>query len=289
MAMKPYLLLLVIGIAFYAPTHAQQPIAAEKTVPVSALIKKTKLTLLSGVIAASKLHYFGRTDSLKSSALLPTLLVQLDSVGIYVAGTSVFLQNKTQSLSYAGTIAEAGYRFGKLKGFAGNIFANKFFYNISSLPQSSLQAQAGININYLNKILNVMSSGSAAFSNGTDFFAAAGINHNFSIVKNKSVFVITPTASANGGTQNFELKTNNNNGIGGLFPNNGSNTTQKKFQLLSLDFSLPVVWTYKNIFLIATPTFIVPKNVIPTASNPTGTIAGNLFFVNVTALYALKF
>jgi hypothetical protein len=43
--------------------------------------KKTVATVISGLSYSPKLHYYGRTDELKSSALMPTVLVQFDSLG----------------------------------------------------------------------------------------------------------------------------------------------------------------------------------------------------------------
>lgn len=292
--MKMYKLALVIPLLTF---FSLQVLRAQETqnstgdieVKQEVPVKKTALTILGGAIVAPKLHYFGRVDSLKSSALLPTLLLQFDSAHLYASGTAIFLKNNIESLSYAGTIAEAGYRFGKQKGFAGNLFANKFFYNTTSLPQSSLKEQAGINLNYLNKTVNVTSSATAAFSNRTDFFASGGLNHVFKIVKKNNVFLFTPTAVVNAGTQNFtEKKTQG--GIGGVIPGSTQTNGVREFNILSYDFSLPIIWAHKKLFIIATPTYVLPQNLLSKSAGAQTTEMGkNLFFVNIAALYSLKF
>ena len=90
--------------------------------------KKTVATIISGLSYSPKLHYYGRTDDLKSSALMPTVLVQFDSLGLYLTGSTVFTTNTVQPLEYAATVTEVGYKFGKRQGIAGSIYADKFFY-----------------------------------------------------------------------------------------------------------------------------------------------------------------
>lgn len=255
-------------------------------------IKKTIATVFAGAVFAPRLHYYGRTDNQKSNALLPTVLVQFDSIGLYASGTSVLLSNKIQSLDYAGTIAELGLRFGKSTGITGNIYGNKFVYNTTQLPQSVLKEQVGLNLNYLSKVINITSGGSAAFSdNRTDFFTTGGLNKNFTILNGKSVFVITPSAVINAGSQNFTSAYYKQNTVAGI-PVNNTLVMQRgrRFNILSYEFSTPVIWAYKNLFLIATPTFVMPESIINMPNFPQySENAQNLFFVNVTALYSLKF
>ncbi len=129
--MKPLLRYLFIAFLLspclcFAQTQPQTDTIIPAAQPV---IEKTTATFFGGVVFASHLHYYGRTDSLKSTALLPTILIQFDSAHLYLSGTAVFLNNKVKTMDYAGTVAEAGYKFGKLKGVAGNVYVNKFFYN----------------------------------------------------------------------------------------------------------------------------------------------------------------
>lgn len=290
--MKRFIIFLAATFIFFL---SQTATAQVRTYPADSLrvdsipVKKTTVSILTGVIYAPKLHYFGRVDSLQSSAILPTVFLQFDSAKLYASGTAIFLQNNVESLSYAGTIIEAGYKFGAQKGFAGNLFANKFFYNTASLPQSSLKEQVGINLNYLNKIVNVTSSSTAAFSNRTDFFVAGGLNHIFKIIKKNNVFLFTPTAIVNAGSQNFTQK-KTQGGVGGIIPGTTQTEQVNKFNILSYDLSLPIVWAHKKLFVIATPTVVLPQNLLTKAAGAqTNEVGKNLFFVNLTALYSLKF
>ena len=285
--MKKILLSLILYLSL-ANVFAQ----IKDTVAPVMVSKKTVSTVFAGAVFAPRLHYYGRTDNQKSSALLPTLLVQFDSVGLYASGTGVLLSNNVQKLDYAGTVTEVGVRFGKLKGISGNIYGNKFFYNTTQLPQSALKEQAGINVNYLSKAVNITTGGSAAFSDSRkDFFTTAGINKIFKKVKGKSVFVVTPTAIINAGSQNFTTAYYKQNTLAGLPVNNTLvMENSRRFNILSYEFSSPIIWAYKRLFLIATPTLVLPQSVIKMPNFPQySENAQNLFFVNLTALYSIKF
>ncbi len=253
--------------------------------------KKTIATVISGLSYSPKLHYYGRTDELKSSALMPTVLVQFDSLGLYLTGSTVFTTNTVQPLEYAATVTEIGYKFGKKQGIAGSIYGDKFFYQNKTLVQSALQGQVGLNLSHLNKVANINLTSIAAFSDKTDFFASAGLEHPIVMRTGKSVFVVTPTAVANAGTQSFTNTYFKNNKFLGIPISNQSTTqTTQVFNLLSYEFSMPVVWVFNNIFLVATPGYVMPQNVVTTSGNTevvsrNGT---NLFYVNLSLLYSFK-
>lgn len=282
----PFALIIIAGLFIYKPSVAQN------STPVTDAVKpvKTKATIFAGVSFIPNLHYFGRTDSLKSSALTPSILIQFDSSGLYLSGAAVLLNNSSQSLQYAATVTEAGYKFGKKKGITGSIYANKFFYQSKELVQSALHEQAGLNLSYLNKIVNINSTAVAAFSGNTDFFASAGLDHAFKISKGKSVFVITPTVVANAGTQNFtHTYYKKNNFL--IVPVADQQVTEnsRQFNMLSYEMSVPAVWAINHFFIVATPGYVMPQNIITVSGRPDiSERAGNLFYTNITLLYSLK-
>ena len=252
---------------------------------------KTTATFLGGLVFAPRLHYFGRTDSLKSNALLPTFTVQFDSVGLYGSGTAVFLSNTMQSFEYAGTIIEAGYRFGKQKGLTGNIYGNKFFYNTTQLPQSAFQEQVGANFNYLMKPFNISATGSSAFSKErTDFFASTGVNKFFKKKLKNGVFLISPTYVLNAGSQNFSNVRMRSSLLGGI-TGTGQQTIEKNrtFKILSHEISVPLIYARKHIYFILTPSYVIPENVVTIPNRPDlSEYAKNLFYANATILYSFK-
>ncbi len=252
--------------------------------------KQTVLTILTGPIFAPELHYYGRTDSLQSNALLPTVYLEFDSVGIYVNATSVFISDKSQTLTYAGTITEAGYKFGeKTKGFGGSVYGNKFFYNnTSQLPQSALKEQVGVNLNYLDKYINFTATGSLAFSNTTDGFTSLGINHLFKKVKGKNIYLATPTFVVNAGTQNFNSARYQTAVLPITLPQELI-TSSRRFTILDYELSVPLIYARNHFFFIATPSYILPVNIITVSGHPElSEKASDLFYVNLTVLYSIK-
>ncbi len=249
-------------------------------------IQKTTATITAGVVYAPYLHYYGRTDNFRSSAILPTVNIEFDSIHIYASGTSVLLDNSSQPMQYAGTIAELGYRFGKFEHFSGNIYGNKFFYNTTQLPQSALEEQAGLNLSEHTKIINFTATGSAAFSQErTDFFASAGVNKIFKKVFTKSVLLVTLTYVLNMGSQNFStVQYKNNPGVPEAILQQN-----RDFKILDHEFSIPVIYARKHVFFILTPSYVRPENVVTIPGFPQLSEKGkNLFYINATVLYSLK-
>jgi hypothetical protein len=230
----------------------------------------TKHELNGGIYYQNKLHYFGRVDSPASSGLFPTLGFKLKN-GLYAQGSVVFFQNETQSLKYAGSSIEAGYRFKETKHFAGNLFATKFLYNKQSkLVQSSLQAQTGINLAYNNKIANLNGGADLKFSDQTDIGLTAGLDHIF-ILKNslkKSAFAFNPSVYVYTGTQNFIQTYSKENNVLGLPLNTQASETIKKLKILAYEFSAPIVFVYGKFNASVTPAYVIPQNLISTPEQP---------------------
>jgi hypothetical protein len=124
-----------------------------------------KNVFTSGVTYQSRLHYFGRTDSLKSSGIFPSIGYELKQ-GLYANANFIFVNNPAASTDYAGTVVEGGYRFPQSRNFSGNMYYTHFLYDDNSqLVQSALKGQAGINLTWNNKILNINGGADAKFSN----------------------------------------------------------------------------------------------------------------------------
>ena len=243
-----------------------------------------------GTNYASRLHFFGRTDSLKSSALVPSVTAKFSN-GLYLSGSFIFVNNADASLKYTAAITEAGYRFGKNEGLAGSIYADKFFYAAnSSLVQSVQKGQAGFALSHLNNILDINTGGSAVFSDKTDFFVNGGIDHLFRVETGSSVLLIIPTATINAGTQNFTstyLKKRNVL----FFPvaDESVTTNDQKFQVLSYEVSMPITYIYNKLAISFTPGYVIPQNVVKVANRPDlANNAKNLFYANIGFTYTLS-
>lgn len=253
----------------------------------SSAVAKPGTQVTIGTTFASKLHYFGRTDSLKSSALIPSATLNFNN-GLYVSSSLVLLNNVTTTLAYTAVLTEAGYKFGKTEGVAGSIFADKFFYvNNSTLPQSVQKAQAGFTLTEQNKIINVNVGGNAAFSNDVDFFANGGLDHPFLIKAGKTILVLVPTVTINAGTQNFTNSYITKRNIL-LVPSSSQTVTEyvKKFQILDYEASLPITVVYNRFTVSLIPSFVIPQNVADVAGKPINSTS-NLFYANLGFTYTL--
>lgn len=264
-----------------------QTIVADST---SVKDEGNKFNLTVATAFASRLHYFGRTDSLKSSALIPTLIIQAGK-NLSITPSFIFINNNQASFNYAASVINATYSFGKQKGIAGSIYADKFFYKgDSKLVQASQQAQAGFTLSYLNKIVNINTGSSAAFSkSNTDFFATAGVDHQFKIIKGNSIFLITPAFAANAGTQNFTSSYYKKTSFLFLPPNEQLVTeSTRKLSLLSYDVNLSLIYAIRFFIFNITPGYVLPQSIITIANNPGASEkAGNLFYCNALIAYKI--
>lgn len=272
------ILLLFLFAFFIKYSFAQDSLATETP--------KKKTTFTVGTTYLPKLHFYGRTDSLKSKAVAPNVLLQFGN-GIYLSSTVIFLDNSQSSMRYGATIAGAGYRFGKTKGLAGSVYGDLFFYANKDLVQSSQKGQVGYTLSYLNPVLNINNNSSIVFSGSNDYFSSVGVDHPFRFTPGKSILVVIPTVTANGGTQNFTSTYYRNRTLNGIpLPPEQVTETGKKFSLLSYELSMPVVFVHNKLALSLTPGYVIPQNVIRVEGRPDlSENAKNLFYANLGVYY----
>ena len=230
-----------------------------------------KNELTASVNYQSKLHYLGRTDSLKSSGLFPVIGLK-SKTGLYLNSTFIFIQNAATPLNYTGTILEGGYHFPYSKNFSGNIYYDHFLYQDKSvLVQSALKGQAGVNTIYNNKIVNVNVGGDVKFSNGqTDFGLTAGLDKLFlfrNIIDN-AVLAVNPSAYIYSGTHNYFKNVKKNNGLPLLANNSSSIEQAKQFTILSYEVSAPVVLVKGKFNAYISPAYVLPQNLVTVSGRP---------------------
>src|SRR5947207_14707282 len=127
--MKKILILILVSVCFGCFVQAQ----TDST-------KKSKPQLKLSVNYNSNLNYYGRTDSLRSSGFFPLVELWFNE-NFYINAAPIFVNNKSASFDYAGTVATAGYQFlSPEKTWLGNFYVVKPFYESKSqLVQSSLK------------------------------------------------------------------------------------------------------------------------------------------------------
>ncbi len=271
--------LIVIGLLIFFPARSQN-------VQDSAANEFT-----ASINYQSALHFFGRTDSLKSNGVFPVLGFKSKS-GLYLNSTFIFIKNTLTSLSYTGTILEAGYKFPHHTNFSGNVYYNHFLYEDQSvLQQAALKAQTGINTSWNNKIVNVNVGGDVKLSNSeTDFGLTAGLDKLFifqDVIENV-VLAVNPSAYVYSGTHNYfkNVKNNRGQGLGNLLGGGGSNSTAsiekaKQFEILAYEISAPIVLVKGKFNAYISPAYVMPKNLVETRGRPDLSERGeNIFYIS---------
>ncbi|HET9744283.1 MAG TPA: hypothetical protein VFP97_01140 [Chitinophagaceae bacterium] len=233
------------------------------------------------------LNYYGRVDSLRSSGFFPLAELWFNE-RFYINAAPVFVNNSMASFEYAGTITSAGYQFNANDKVLGNMYVIKPFYQQSAaLVQSALKAQAGMTITLLNKGLNVTGGGDVKFSDKTDFGLTAGLDHIFrQQLNDKAVLVIDPSFYINAGTQQFTRSYLKRTSGFIFFPGNEQVVTEsaQKFNILSYEFSAPVIVASGNFQLLFTPSYVLPQNLIVVEGRPDLSERGqNLFYATFGA------
>lgn len=234
----------------------------------------------------SNLNYYGRTDSLRSSGFFPLAEVWLGK-NFYVNAAPIFVNNKLQSMDYAGTVATVGYQSITDKWLTNMYVLRPFYEEGTDLAQSVLKAQSGITVSKLNKIVNITLGGDVKFSERTDFGATAGLDHLI-LISNKdgSALVFDPGAYAYAGTQNFSRTRRKNNSPLPL-PGNQETENVQEFNILAFEFSMPVVYSKNKWQVIAVPSYILPRNLLQIPNRPDLSEQGkNTFYATVALKYS---
>jgi len=233
--------------------------------------KKETVQFKIGVYYNSNLNYLGRTDSLRSSGIFPLAELWFGK-GFYINAAPVFINNAISSFEYAGTVTSAGYRFSNKKNtFGGNLFFTKPIYKDNSqLVQSAVKSQFTSSLTWSNRIINITAGADVRFSDNVDYGATGGIDHLFRFEPgNNFVLVLDPSAYVYAGTQKF-TKTYYKQSNFLLFPGAQQQVTEtaNKFNILSYEFSIPVVLAKGKLQLIANPAYVIPQNLLKVDGHP---------------------
>jgi hypothetical protein len=217
----------------------------------------------------SSLNYYGRTDSLRSSGVFPMAELWF-TPNFYINAAPVFVNNKVSKFDYAGTVTSIGYQHVSDKWINSVYFLKPFYKENTQLVQAALKAQAGANFTHLSKAVDFTLGGDIKFSDKIDFGLTGGIDHLFKKqFSDNSVLVIDPSIYVYAGTQQFTstyYKHSNFLFFSGAQQQVSENV--KKFNILSYEFSIPVVFAKGKFMLLFTPAYVIPQNLITVANRP---------------------
>ncbi|KGL59339.1 hypothetical protein [Polaribacter sp. Hel1_33_49] len=228
--------------------------------------------------------FMGRKDSIATPYLYPSILYHNKS-GLYASGSFSYLTKSSESRIDLFLIT-AGYDF-SIKKLTGDISFTKYFFNDDSYNViSEVEADLTASIIYDLDIINLGVTANTYFNknNDSDFFLSSEVSHDF--VSEKTEFQISPTIGIYFGTQNFyeEYYINNRfsskavgegegegDGQGeGEGQGEGDGSTQtttevviqesEKFNMMALEFSLPMWYVYDSFTFMFLPAIVLPQN-----------------------------
>jgi hypothetical protein len=248
-----------------------------------------KIKITASLNYNSHLNYFGRTDSTQSSGMYPSLEINFFKK-LYLKPSVIFTFNNENGTHYNATIVEMGYLINPGKKVTGNIFYSQFLYNKQSvLVQAAVKSQAGVNLSFLNKLIDCNVGADTKFSNKTDVGVTASLDHIFRSDKiwGNSIFVAAPYAGVYAGTQNFSKTYLEKRNLL-LIPLGNEEVTkdEKKFSVLAYEAGLPLVWGVSKFEVSVTPTYIIPQHLVAVANRPDLSERGtNLFYMTAGIRY----
>jgi len=220
--------------------------------------------------------YLGRKDSITAPYLNPSIIYHNKS-GFYAIGSFSYLTKSDQSRIdlFLGSI---GYDFTS-KNLSGDFSITKYFFNTDSYNViSEVDADITASIKYDFDLLYLSASSTyfIAKSSSSDIFLSTEIGHDF--VSSTKDFQLSPSIGVYFGSQNFYEEYYINNRFGSARTGSGSGTGQgtggttptttttvimqesEKFDLMAIEFSLPIWYINKPFIISFLPVIVVPQN-----------------------------
>ena len=242
----------------------------------------------------------GRTDSVGTPTVIPGIKYTLKS-GIFFSGSLDVIPNRKKKKLDGGTLT-AGYDFDITDDLSGGVSYSRLFYNANSTQiGSSIRNTFNANFSYdISDIISPMVSADYNLNRqgiANDIYVNIGITHDFvnlGIFDDTDLLLISPTVTANTGTENFydaylaQKKIKNkkraaaqtailNEYIGQL----------GQFKLLDYELSAPVEYKNGHFIFQFTPTYAIVKNELPKAVTTGVSDQGSVFYFELGV--ALKF
>ncbi|HLG40177.1 MAG TPA: hypothetical protein VI461_10935, partial [Chitinophagaceae bacterium] len=140
----------------------------------------------------------------------------------------------------------------------------------SQLVQSALKGQLSATFSWQNKYLNITAGGDIKYSDKPDYGLSAGIDHIFRHeFPGQFILVANPSAYIYAGTQQF-TKTYYEKNSFLIFPGTEQAVSKQvsRVNILSYEFSVPVILAHNRWQLILIPAYVIPQNLIVVENRP---------------------
>ena len=220
----------------------------------------------------------GRTDTVKTPVILPEVKYTLKN-GIYFSGNLDIIPNRQKNKLDGGDIG-GGYEFDIGENMSGSASFTKTFYSATSTQiNSSVRGIFNGNLTYdIGTVISPAISLDYDLNKqgiNNDAFVNFGLSHDFIVIGvfgEKDIFLISPTASLNAGTQNFydgyltakQVRSIRRNAAETAVLNRYVGQLSQ-FQLLDYEFSAPLEYKTGHFIFQFTPTYAVVENQLPAA------------------------
>ncbi len=214
--------------------------------------------------------YNGRKDSLAMPYLTPSL-GYYDKSGFYISVSMSYLtSNSIKRIDLVSL--NAGYDFSIGKSVGGGVYASKDFYNRSSTTtKSEIKGELGAYLSYDPGFVTLGGGVDLLLSGSSDVSVNGSLSHSFTFGETGNEWSISPSLTANFGTQNYYQNLLVNRG---KKKNGNTGTVQvgnNKFSVLSYDVSLPFAFDANKWGCFFTPTYAIPQSPVSRTS-PGGSV-----------------
>jgi len=232
-----------------------------------------------GVNYVSDNVFMGRADSIKTPILIPEVKYTLKS-GIYFSGSLDIIPGRKKNKVDGGDVS-VGWDFDITDDLSGGISYSKPFYSSTSTQvNSSVNSIFNSNLTYdigdiISPSLSIDYDINKQGING-DVFVNIGLTHDFiaeGILGSKDILLVSPTVSANSGTQNFYdgyivyRKLKNAKRDAAETKLISAYTAQlSQYKLLDYEFSVPIEYKTGIVIFQFTPTYAIAENQFKTAA-----------------------
>ena len=210
--------------------------------------------------------YLGRKDSSVLPYFIPEFSYYHKS-GIFISASLYYLKNQTTSRIDLVTI-DAGYHF-NTGHYDGQFTASKYFYNSQSTSVTSeISASAEYQNIYDLGFIKTTFTGTLNIGNKLDFAGELGLEHRFSLIKDK--LDITPRFAVAASTQNYysdyyktrryTIKRKGAAGQSAMENISGTVVNASSFKILDYEPTIPIEYTMGKCTISFIPTYSIPVN-----------------------------
>ncbi len=287
--MKPIYKLIIITVfcssASYSFAQTDTSGVQKDTTESDTTQEEKKAYLKVGANYINNNVYFGRTDTITSPIISPTISYTFKS-GIYFSGSLEYITTRKNGPLDGGNI-EAGYNYSIGDNIDGGVSFTKLFFNSASTQvSSSVSSIINANIDYsiadivtpaINVSYSIVKNGGKG-----DIAFNPTISHDFliaSIFGDNDEIIISPQVGLNAGSQNFYAEYLVHKGKlkkGATIALTNYSNSLGDFKLLDYEITAPIEYKAGHFMFSFIPTYAFAQNSLPQSTPAEKLITANI-------------